>query len=223
MIELTVIRMPHGFSRYDLVKSFLELRKAVFVDKMKWPLYQYEEIEFEQYDTFSAVYIVAHKEGTVLGGARLIRTDQEIGTGSVRYSYMIRDAQKGSLPGMPENICFDAAPRDKKVWELTRLATLPNVDVAALILHAANRFLIAEKATTCLFLGPPAFLRMAKAMGYSPKRMGPTVRNDDGSFLAFSCGVEVFDDVRLDPSVVNYNDLGAGHSYELPSKVRESR
>ncbi len=203
--ELTVVRMPGGFQRYDLVRSFLQLRKAVFIDEMEWPLYQYDEIEFEQYDTFQAVYLIAHNGALVLGGARLIRTDWTLGTGKIQYSYMIRDACHGLLPNMPKDLCFESPPTDPKVWELTRLATVPGTGVAQDLLHATNRFLIQEGATRCLFLGPPAFLRMAKGMGYLPRRLGPTVKNDDGSFLAFSC--DVVDFPR--PKDIAYIDLGA--------------
>lgn len=205
MHQLTVIRMPGGFQRYDLVRAFLQLRKAVFIDQMDWPLYQYDAIEFEQYDTFNAVYLIAHDGAQVLGGARLIRTDHETGTGKIKYSYMIRDAYYGLLPGMPTEICFEKPPADPKIWELTRLATLPGADVARDLLHATNRFLIQEQAEQCLFLGPPAFLRMAKGMGYAPVRLGPTVKNEDGSFLAFSCDVVDFPDSQ----VVEFVDLGA--------------
>lgn len=101
MHRLTIIRMPGGFQRYDLVRAILRLRKAVFIDRMYWPLYQYDTIEFEQYDTFNAVYLIAHDGAQVLGGARLIRTDQVIATGKIKYSYMIRDAYNGHLPRIP--------------------------------------------------------------------------------------------------------------------------
>jgi len=192
MNEITVVRMPGGFHRYDLVRAFFQLRKAVFIDEMEWPLYQYDEIEFEQYDTFNAVYLIAHDGPRVLGGARLIRTDWMTGTGKVRYSYMIRDACEGLLPDLPRELCFEKPPTDPQIWELTRLATVPGTDVARDLLHATNQFLIQEGAKRCLFLGPPAFLRMAKSMGYSPNRLGPTVKNGDGSFLAFSCDVVDF-------------------------------
>ena len=51
MTELTVVRSPAGFHRSDLVRAFLQLRKAVFIDDLEWPLYQYDEIEFEQSNT----------------------------------------------------------------------------------------------------------------------------------------------------------------------------
>lgn len=196
MADLTIIRMPDGASRYDLVVAFLKLRKEVFIDRMDWPLYRYEAIEFEQYDTFNAVYIVACQNGEVIGGARLIRTDQRIGMGEVRYSYMIRDAYYDLLPGMPSTLCYDEPPSCPEVWELTRLVTLRNTKAAQDILRAANDFLKREGAEHCLFLGSPAFLRMAKGMGFQPKRLGPIVRNDDGAFLAFSC--EVMPDDRLE-------------------------
>ena len=157
MSEITVVRMPGGFQRYDLVRAFFQLRKAVFIDEMDWPLYQYEEIEFEQYDTFHAVYLIAHDGGRVLGGARLIRTDWVTGTGKVRYSYMIRDACEGLLPDMPRGLCFEKPPTDPKVWELTRLATVPGTDVARDLLHATNRFLIQEGANRCLSSVPRHF------------------------------------------------------------------
>jgi acyl homoserine lactone synthase len=162
------------------------LRKEVFIDKMDWPLYQYDAIEFEQYDTFNAVYIIAHEGAHVVGGVRLIRTDHEIGTGKIKYSYMIRDAYNGHLPGMPTDICFEKPPTDQKIWELTRLATLPGADVARDLLHAANHFL-------------------AKSMGFVPARLGPTVRNEDGAFLAFSCDVVDFSRKQD----FDYVDLGA--------------
>ncbi|MEM7729998.1 MAG: acyl-homoserine-lactone synthase [Pseudomonadota bacterium] len=189
MPTISVVEMPTAVRRYGLVVSFLELRRQIFVEKLDWPLYSYEKIEFEQYDTFNAVYIIAHEGPVVLGGARLIRTDSRVGTGRIRYSYMIRDAYNGLLPGMPKDLCYQEPPVDPATWELTRLATRQNTDVAGAILDRANEFLAHQGGRTCLFLGPPAFLRMAKSMDYKPDRLGPIVKNDDGSFLAFSCDV----------------------------------
>jgi acyl homoserine lactone synthase len=83
MTEISVIRMTEKNSRYDLVKSFLELRKNVFVDKKQWALEHFDRIEFEQYDTFYAVYVIAHEGSQVVGGARLLPTNHIIGSGRV--------------------------------------------------------------------------------------------------------------------------------------------
>lgn len=189
MHSVTIVEMPVHDAKYNLVFEFLKLRKEIFMDQMEWPLYSYDSIEFEQYDSFTAVYVIAHENGKVLGGARLLRTDSRLGTGRVKYSYMIRDAHAGLLPGMPTSICFDEPPSDHDIWELTRLATLPNTNVATDILNAANDYLARKGATQCLFLGPPAFLRMAKSLNYEPERLGPIVKNTDGSFLAFQCPI----------------------------------
>ena len=186
--EVSVLRLPHGLPHWDLVCAFMRLRREVFIEEMRWDLQTTESMEFEQYDSPDAVYVVAHQGDEVLGGARLLRTDREVGTGTVRYSYMIRDAHLGYLPGLPQDLCEGSPPQAETAWELTRLV-VRNARLGAAILTATNEFLKREGADTCLFLGFPAFMRMARSMGYHPKPMGRLTGNDDGRFLAFSCGV----------------------------------
>lgn len=186
---IETVQLPRDMHRYNLVAGFFQLRKRVFVDRMSWPLHHADGIEFEQYDTLDTVYIIAHDNGEVIGGARLKRTDKTHGDGKVVYSYMIRDAHLGLLPGMPESLCSDTPPVEASSWELTRFTTLPVDGLAAQILDCANDFLYAVDATQCLFLGPPAFLRMATRLGWKPCPLGEVVGNADGRFLAFSCDV----------------------------------
>lgn len=188
-ITVEAVTMPRDIKKYDLVANFLRMRKRVFVDHKAWPLFHADDIEFEQYDTFDTTYILAHDGETVLGGARLRRTDRRAGAGSVSYSYMIRDACLGLLPGMPTNLCHDLPPLDEKTWELTRLVAEPRSGVAERILEVADSYLFAVGAKRCLFLGPPAFMRMASRLGWSPEVLGDVVGNDDGRFIAFSCSV----------------------------------
>lgn len=188
-LRVEVLVLPFDVGRFDLVAKFLEFRKKVFVDQMCWPLHHAEGIEFEQYDTFDTAYVIAHENGEVVGGARLKRTDKLHGRGKVRYSYMIRDAHLGLLPGMPDDLCYRAPPVDPGCWELTRFAALPRPRLAERILEAANDYLHRIGAHECLFLGPPAFLRMAARLGWTPKPLGDVVSNDDGRFLAFACPV----------------------------------
>ncbi|MEL6693878.1 MAG: acyl-homoserine-lactone synthase [Pseudomonadota bacterium] len=194
-METTVIELPRDFGRYDLVRGFLELRKQVFIDDMAWSLVEVSDLEFEQYDTFKAVYIIVHEGHEIVAGARLLPTDSSIGTGRLKYTYMINDAHEGHLDGMPSNLCYENPPKSASIWELTRLVSKPKTNAAKHVLFEANNFLRRRCAKTCLFLGPPAFLRLAKSMGFSPQRLGPIVGNDDGRFLAFSC--EVIDRDRV--------------------------
>ena len=174
-----------------VINEFLRLRKEVFIDKMDWDLNFQDQIEYEQYDMITTTYVIAHENNRVLGGARLIRTDTVLPTayGKTHYSYMIRDAYQGLLPGLPRDLCFDEPPVSDKVWELTRFVSVDGARVGKAVLDNVNRYLKKRGAESCLFLGPPAFMRMSKAMGYQPEPLGKVVGNDSGRFLAFSCDV----------------------------------
>ncbi len=188
-IQVDIVRAPENIKNWDLVVKFLELRKKIFVDEMSWSLFHDNRMEFEQYDSLSSVYVIAHSHGRVLGGARLVRTDQKQSAGKIVYSYMIRDAYLGNLPGLPPDLCTHEPPEDEKVWELTRFTSAKNQFVGKAILDQTNAFLKSQNANRCLFLGPPTFMRMARSMGYQPEPLGKIVGNKDGRFLAFGCSV----------------------------------
>lgn len=175
-----------------VINGFLELRREVFINKMDWQLFSHAQIEYEQYDAITTTYVIAHEGGQVVGGARLIRTDNRLPTAydaRTHYSYMIRDAYLGLLPGLPTDICDVEPPVSNSVWELTRFISMDGVRIGAEVLTKVNTFLGAQNAKSCLFLGPPAFMRMSKSMGYKPKPLGKIVGNTSGRFLAFSCDV----------------------------------
>lgn len=203
MTEISILKLPEDVDRWDLVTKFLRFRKDIFIDEMGWPLYHLDAMEFEQYDGWSTVYIIAHESGEVKGGARLLRTDARLGTGKYVYSYMIRDAWRSYLDGLPTNLCRSEPPVDPAVWELTRLTAGHNLGLARDILNAANDYLQSRGARTCLFLGPPAFMRMAKGMGYKPESLGEVTGNKDGKFLAFQCGVIDRQSVATPPAGLN--------------------
>jgi acyl homoserine lactone synthase len=186
--EISVVRLPEGIALWNLVCDFLALRKEVFIDEMRWDLTSTDSMEWEQYDNIDTVYVIAHREDEVIGGARLLRTDRAPGIGTLRYSYMIRDAYLGHLPGLPQDVCTSEPPVTPKAWELTRLVAR-NPRVGQALLTATNKFLKEHGAETCLFLGHLPFLRMARSMGYAPQPMGAATGNGSGRFIAFSCAV----------------------------------
>ena len=190
-LKVSVISIPNGAKDWPLVMKFLQLRKEVFIDGLRWPLHHDNLLEYEQYDTITSVYLIAHKGDTVLGGGRLVRTDRRQSAGRVVNTYMIRDAYLNNLPGLPAEICDEEPPVDPHVWEFSRFATIGNdTRIADAILQVGIGYLRMQKAQKCLFLGPPAFMRMARRMGYKATPLGKVVSNDDGRFLAFSCGLE---------------------------------
>ena len=187
--EVEVIRCPEDLDRWHLVNEYLKLRKQIFVDRLEWPLFHAEDLEFEQYDSFNTIYVVATLNGVVVGGARLRRTDQISGTGQIQYSYMIRDACLGVLPGLPQELCHAVPPMNEKVWEITRMVVTGSRDVSRMILAKINTFLGEEGADTVLFLGSPAFQRMANSLSWPVKQLGPVASNSEGSFQVFECPV----------------------------------
>ena len=188
--EVSVLRLPESAERWNLVFDFLKLRREVFINKMKWQLIDDKGIEFEQYDVVNiATYMIAHRGEEVIAGARLLRCDSVIGAPPNDYSYMIRDAYYGRI-SLPRNIASAPPPTDDKSWELTRLVSSDrDPKVARAVLDCANDFIRQNGGRQCLFLGPPAFLRMAKSYGYTPVKMGDICGDESGRFLAFSCAI----------------------------------
>lgn len=188
-VEISVLRFPEATAKWNLVGHYMALRREVFIERKDWSLWHSEDMEFEQYDTFDTTYVVAHRGAHVVGGGRLRRTDQFTGTGVYAYSYMIRDAVHGMLPGLPTEMCYAEPPVDSAVWELTRFVSTGGAGVTTEMLRAINGFLHEQKARSCLCLGTPAFLRMARRVGWSAVQMGPVCGNKDGRFLVFSLDV----------------------------------
>lgn len=184
-IKAEIIELPKDVGRWDLVRKFYEFRREMFVERLGWKLGEFEQMEFEQYDSFTTVYAVAHVDGEIVGGGRLRRTDQTNGA----YSYMIRDAVRGLLPSLPTELLYEDAPVDEVTWELTRFATNGKAGVAAALLYEINAYLKTRGATGCLCLGTPAFLRMASKFSWDVDQMGPVCSNEDGRFVVFRCSI----------------------------------
>jgi acyl homoserine lactone synthase len=188
-MQVSTLALPGNMRNWHLVPEYMRLRKSVFIDRMAWPLSVHDGLEFEQYDSFRAVYVIAHHGDQVLGGARLLPTDHEVGNGRYVYSYMIRDASRGLLPGLPANLCTEPPPVRPTTWELTRLVARGRTHVGAAVLNAVNTYLRAIGAKECLFLAPPLLSRMAERMGFGPRSLGPILVNGQGSFHVFACDV----------------------------------
>lgn len=116
-IKATTISFRTISQHGDLLVNFMEARKRVFIDNLHWSLPHTDGMEFDQYDTPQARWIVIHEFGQVLGGVRLTPTTAQCGI----YTYMLRDAQKGLLSDIPTDVLFIDAPVLDNVWEASRL------------------------------------------------------------------------------------------------------
>ncbi len=188
-IQVSILKLPQTASQWYLVNSFMELRNRTFIGRKKWSLVVHKDIEFEQYDTATyPYYVVAHTEGKVVAGCRLIRCDQTLGNpeGGFGYTYMINDAFHGRID-MPRDICFSEPPTTPDHWELTRLCAEKGYrkEVLSVMRHTYD-FLADQGAVGCLCLASPAVRRIANISGYETENIGPMVgAEDEEKFLAF--------------------------------------
>lgn len=167
-----------SLSRYgDLMVRYLEARKRVFIDSLHWNLPSVDDMEFDQYDTPVARWIVIHEFGEVLGGVRLMPTTARCGV----YSYMLRDAQLGLLDPIPRDVLFLDAPVDPRVWEASRLFIADEVPAARRALVQSE--LMRQMARTAGELGashvvcivPAAFARPLRGLGLAAVPVGRRV------------------------------------------------
>ena len=190
MIQLSILRLPHSILKWGLVGEYLKLRKRVFIDEMGWGLQtDLNELENEEYDASNYPhYVIAQRDNRVVAGARLLRCDTEFGrAGEEQRTYMIRDATLGRI-NLPTNLTTDPPPTDPSSWELTRLVSVDkNPATSQAIMRASYDYMQKQGAKQVLLLARPAIMRFVRQSGYDPKPIGPIVKNESGSFLAFKC------------------------------------
>lgn len=159
----------------ELYIEFLKARKRVFIDAKHWELPQTEGMEFDQYDTPQSRSVVIHEFGQVLAGIRLLPTTARCGC----YSYMLRDAQRGLLEGIPQHVLYEKAPVADHIWEATRLFVSPEVEserrllVQALLLTEMARAAVDEGASHVIGIVPAVFKRWMARLGMGALPLGP--------------------------------------------------
>ncbi|MBC7738938.1 MAG: GNAT family N-acetyltransferase [Candidatus Saccharibacteria bacterium] len=169
----------HGHAFYE----FLQLRKKVFVDAMKWDVPHNDAVEMDQYDTPVAHYSLVLRDGVVVGGARTMATTAVWG----EHTYMLRDAWSGKLPHIPRHV-MSVEIASPEVWECTRLvisdSLVSQVDRStclALVVDGLVEMARARGATTLISLSPVPFLRAMRQLGYDVSLLGEAYRSgEDG-------------------------------------------
>jgi N-acyl-L-homoserine lactone synthetase len=167
----------HGRAFYE----YLELRKRVFVDELKWDVPHNHAVEMDQYDTPVAHYSLVLRDGKVVGGARAMATTATWG----QHTYMLRDAYSGKLPHIPPHVMsVDIAT--PKVWECTRLVISSGLDTQAdraecmaLIVDGLVDLVRAHGAEELICLSSLHLMRALRQIGYEVSRLGETYRNDE--------------------------------------------
>lgn len=103
MIECLSIETAHLFG--DALASQHRLRRQVFVERQNWDVPTYKDMEFDQYDTPAAHYLVWRDEAEVVRGVTRF--------GSTERPYMIKDH-------WPDMVSRGPLPETHDVWEATR-------------------------------------------------------------------------------------------------------
>ncbi len=122
-IHASILSFTNMHQYGDLLVRYLKARHETFIVGKGWRLPESEGMEFDQYDTPYARWVILHEFGQVLGGVRLLPTSSNCGL----HSYMIRDAQLGLLPEIPQNLLYIPAPVSERIWEASRLFISPHV------------------------------------------------------------------------------------------------
>ncbi|MFT6676363.1 MAG: N-acyl-L-homoserine lactone synthetase [Sulfitobacter sp.] len=161
----------------ELFTNYLRARHETFIVGRGWKLPEVDGMEFDQYDTPLSRCVVLHEYGEILAGIRLTPTTARCGA----YTYMIRDAQLGLLPDIPQDLLFMEAPVKDHIWEATRLFVSHHVSAERR--HRVQTILMQQMALSAQELGishiigivPSVFQRWMKRIGMSAFPVGPTL------------------------------------------------
>jgi N-acyl-L-homoserine lactone synthetase len=156
-------------------------RKQQFVDFFEWDVPVVEgRYEMDQFDTASAVYIIAVDAA-------------DIHQASMRMLPSIEPHLLGTL--FP-HLCAAGVPVGERVWESTRLC-LPSRHGAARRLELRNAlisamvdFALARGIERITGVIPDGFRKQVLAMGWRAEPLGPAARIKGGPIGAFSIDVE---------------------------------
>lgn len=179
-MQTTTLSFANIHNHGELFANLLRARRQSFIVQNRWDLPEAMGMEFDQYDTPASRWVAVHKFGQVLAGIRLTPTTARCGI----YTYMIRDAQRGLLDTIPQDLLYDQAPVAEHVWESSRVFVahdtpqrIRNV-VHGMLINEMTRSARALGATQVLGLIPAAWPRFAKRLKLDIEAAGPVMHLD---------------------------------------------
>ena len=179
-MQTTTLSFANMHNHGELFANLLRARRKSFIVRNHWDLPQAMGMEFDQYDTPASRWVAVHQLGRVYAGIRLTPTTARVGI----YSYMIRDAQRGLLDSIPQDLLYDEAPVAENVWESSRVFVAD--DTPEKLRRVVHLHLIAEMtkaardlgATRVLGLIPANWPRWARRRGLEAEAAGPVMHID---------------------------------------------
>lgn len=175
--KTSILSLKNLHMHGELFVNYLRARHEVFVVQKGWSLPEVDGMEFDQYDTPLARWVIVHDGPNVLAGIRIAPTDTHCGV----HTYMLRDAQLGLIPNLPKDALFEAAPVSSEIWEATRLFLSQDVPSSCRLtvqaqlmegMAAAARSVGAKKV---IGIVPAVFKRWLKRIGMEADAVGPVM------------------------------------------------
>jgi N-acyl-L-homoserine lactone synthetase len=142
-----------------LFANVFRARRQTFIVQNKWDLPEADGMEYDQYDTPASRWVAVHELGRVLAGVRLTPTTARCGI----YTYMIKDAQRGLLDTIPQDLLYEEAPVADHVWESSRIFV--SHDVPATKRNRVQMHLISEMTRSARELGASSVLGLIPENG----------------------------------------------------------
>ncbi|EAQ14911.1 N-acyl-L-homoserine lactone synthetase [Maritimibacter alkaliphilus HTCC2654] len=156
-MQTTTLSFANMHNHGELMANLFRARRQSFIVQNKWDLPEAMGMEYDQYDTPASRWVAVHQLGRILAGIRLTPTTARCGV----YSYMIRDAQRGLLASIPQDLLYDTAPVDEHIWESSRVFVAH--DTPQRIRRLVHAHLITEMTKTARDLGAAHVLGLIPA------------------------------------------------------------
>lgn len=158
-MQTTTLSFENMHNHGELFANVFRARRQTFIVQNKWDLPEADGMEYDQYDTPASRWVAVHELGRVLAGVRLTPTTARCGI----YTYMIKDAQRGLLDTIPQDLLYEEAPVAEHVWESSRIFV--SHDVPAKERNRVQMHLISEMTKSARQLGASTVLGLIPENG----------------------------------------------------------
>lgn len=156
-MQTTTLSFANMHNHGELFANLLRARRQSFIVQNKWDLPEALGMEYDQYDTPASRWIAVHEFGEIRAGIRLTPTTARCGI----YSYMIRDAQRGLLERIPQDLLYEESPVAETIWESSRVFVAHTTPMG--IRRRVHFELIAELVKSARELGATRILGLIPA------------------------------------------------------------
>ena len=174
-MQTTTLNYENLHLHGELFANVFRTRHSIFNTQKGWEQPSVNSMEYDQYDTPATNWVTVHDGDKVVAGVRLNPTTARCGI----YSYMLRDAQRGLLDGLPTDLLFEPAPISNRIWEGTRIFVSQEVPaqerrrVHLMLVQAMVKSARALGATSIIGVIPETLPKIGRRCGLDMTLAGP--------------------------------------------------